>query len=68
MKHWDRTDFIILTLALATKTETSLTRFMSIKLVQQEDFSQEIALIYFADNCLDLPLKERAVFKERIHF
>ena len=68
MKHWDRTDFIILTLALATKTETSLTRFMSIKLVQQEDFSREIALIYFADNCLDLPLKERAVFKERIHF
>ena len=68
MKRWGRTDFTILTLALATKTETSLTRFMSIKLVQQEDFSREIALIYFADNCLDLPLKERAVFKERIHF
>ena len=56
MKRWDRTDFTILTLSLAIKTQTSLTRFTSIKLVKQEDFCGAIVLTYFAKNCLDLPL------------
>ena len=43
----------ILTFSSATKTETSLTRFTSIKLVKQEDFCGAIALTYFAENCLD---------------
>ena len=55
MKRCDRTDFTILTLSLATKTQTSLTRFTSIKLVKQEDFCGAIALTYFVENCLDLP-------------
>ena len=29
---------------------------MSIKFVKQEDFCGAIALTYFAENCLDLPL------------
>ena len=56
MKRWDKTDFTILTLSLATKTQTSLTRLTSIKLVKQEDFCVAIALTYFVENCLDLPL------------
>ena len=43
----------ILTFSSATKTETSLTRFTSIKPVKQEDFCGAIALTYFAENCLD---------------
>ena len=50
------TEQALLTLLLATKTQTSLTRFTSIRLVKQEDFCGEIALTYFAENCLDLPL------------
>ena len=50
------TEQALLTLSLATKTQTSLTRFTSIRLVKQEDFCGEIALTYFAENCLDLPL------------
>ena len=42
-----------LTFSLATKTQTSLTRFTSIKLVKMEDFCGAIALTYFAENCLD---------------
>ena len=49
-KRWDRTDLTIL-----TKTQTSLTRFTSIKPVKQEDFCGAISLTYFAGNCLDLP-------------
>ena len=52
MKRWDRTDFTIL-----TRTQTSLTRFTSIKLVKEEDFCGTIALTHFVENCLDLPLK-----------
>ena len=54
MKRW--TDFIILTLSLAAKTQTSLTKFTSIRLVKQEDFCGAIALTYFVENCLDLTL------------
>ena len=50
MKRCDRTDFTILTLSLATKTQTSLTRFTSIKLVKQEDFCGAITLTYFVGN------------------
>ena len=49
MKRWDRTDFTIL-----TKTQTTLTRFTSIKLEKQEDFCGAISLTYFAENSLDL--------------
>ena len=56
MKRWDRTDFTVLTLPLATKTQTSLTKFTSIRLVKQEDFCGGIVLTYFAENYLDLPL------------
>ena len=56
MKRWDRTDFTVLTLPLATKTQTSLTKFTSIRLVKQEDFCGRIVLTYFAENYLDLPL------------
>ena len=56
MKHWDRTDFTKLTLSLATKTQTRLTTFTSIKLVKQEDFCGAIALTYLVENCLDLTL------------
>ena len=56
MKRWDRTDFTVLTLPLATKTQTSLTKFASIRLVKQEDFCGRIVLTYFAENYLDLPL------------
>ena len=55
MKRWDRTDLTILTLPLATKSQTSLTRFTSIRLVNQEDFWGATALTYFVENCLDLP-------------
>ena len=30
-------------------------RFASIRLVKQEDFCRAIGLIYFVENCLDLP-------------
>ena len=50
------TEQALLTLLLATKTQTSLTRFTSIRLVKQEDFCGAIALIYFVENCLDLSL------------
>ena len=56
MKNWDRTDFTIPTLPLITKIQTSLTRFTSIRLVKREDLCGAIALTYFAENCLDLPL------------
>ena len=56
MKRWDRTDFTILTLSLATETQTSLTRFTSIKLAKQDDFCGAIARTYFVENCLDLLL------------
>ena len=47
---------IILTSPLVTKTQNSLTRFTSIRLVKQEDLCGAIALTYFAENCLDLLL------------
>ena len=50
------TEQALLTLSLATKTQTSLTRFTSIRLVKQEDFCGAIALTYFVENCLDLLL------------
>ena len=50
------TEQALLTLSLATKTQTSLTRFTSVRLVKQEDFCEEIAPTYFAGNCLALPL------------
>ena len=56
MKHCDRTDFTILTLPLATKIQTSLTRLWSIGLVKWEDFCVVIALTFFVENFLDLPL------------
>ena len=56
MKRWDRTDFTVLTLSLATKNQTSLTRFTCIRLEKQEDFCGAIAFTYFAENYLDLPL------------
>ena len=52
----ETTDFTMLTLPLATKTQTSLTTFTSIRLVKQEDFCGAIAPTYFVENCLDLPL------------
>ena len=45
LRHSDRTDFTILTLRLATKIQTSLTRFSSIRLVKREDFCGATALI-----------------------
>ena len=56
MKRWNRADFIVLTFSLATKTQTSFTRFPSIGLVKQEDFCRAIALNFFVEKCLDLPL------------
>ena len=44
MKRWNRAEFTVLTLSLATKTQTSFTRFTSIGLVKQEDFCRAIAL------------------------
>ena len=54
MRRWDRTDFTIPTLPLATVTQTSLTRLASIGLVKQGDFCIAIALTLFDENCLDL--------------
>ena len=55
MKPCDRTDFTILTLPLATKTQTISSRFTNIRLMQQEAFCRAIAYTYCAENCLDLP-------------
>ena len=53
--RWDwTTDFTILKLLLATKTQTSSNRFTTIRLVKHEDFCGAIALTYFVENCLDL--------------
>ena len=43
MKRWDRRDFSILKLLLATKTQTSSTRFTCNGLIKQEDFCGAIA-------------------------
>ena len=56
MKRWDRSDFTILKLLFATKTQTSSTRFTCNGLIKQEDFCGAIARTRFVKNGLDLSL------------
>ena len=49
------TEQTLLALQLSTKTQTSVTRFTSIRLMKQENFCGAIPLNYFFENCLDLP-------------
>ena len=48
------TEQTLLTLQLSTESQTNVTRFMSIRLMKQENFCGVITLNYFFENCLKI--------------